>query len=103
MPPMNVPRSTPRETADEPMISSSSWNHTTSYTSAAAPLPTKSSHRSGSAADADLVGVGCLVRTDGRQCYLGLGDGRSRNPAGAFACALLRWHAAAPLGKRYSP
>ena len=30
MPPMKVPSSTPIETADDPMTSSSSWNQTTS-------------------------------------------------------------------------
>ena len=30
MPPMNVPSSTPSETADEPMTSCSSWNQTIS-------------------------------------------------------------------------
>src|SRR6188472_44221 len=90
MPPMKVPSRTPRETADEPMISWSSWNHTTSYTSAAAPLPTKSSHSRGSADEGELVVVGRLVVTDSRQCYLDLGDGRSRRPAESFACHTLK-------------
>ena len=30
MPPMNVPSSTPSETAEEPTTSCSSWNHTIS-------------------------------------------------------------------------
>src|SRR5215211_6664081 len=47
MPPMKVPRSTPSEMADEPMTSCRSWNQTISYTSAAQPLPTKSSSNAG--------------------------------------------------------
>ncbi len=47
MPPMNVPSSTPIETADEPITSCSSWNQTTSYISAAQPLPTNSSSSAG--------------------------------------------------------
>ena len=44
---MNVPSSTPSETADEPITSCSSWNQTTSYISAAQPLPTNSSSNAG--------------------------------------------------------
>src|SRR6185436_4670550 len=47
IPPMNVPRSTPIETADEPITSWRSWNQTTSYISAAQPLPTNSSSSAG--------------------------------------------------------
>jgi len=35
------------EMDDEPITSSSNWNHTTSYTSAAQPLPTKRTRRIG--------------------------------------------------------
>ena len=45
IPPMNVPSSTPRETAVEPMTSCSSWSHTISYTRAAHPLPMNSGSR----------------------------------------------------------
>ena len=44
---MNVPRSTPIDTADDPITSWRSWNQTTSYISAAQPLPTKSSSSAG--------------------------------------------------------
>src|SRR5436190_10178342 len=47
MPPMNVPSRTPSDTADDPMISSSSWNQTTSYTSAAHPLPINNASSAG--------------------------------------------------------
>src|SRR5215213_5511249 len=48
MPPMNVPSSTPIDTADDPMTNSSSWNQTTSYMRAAHPLPTNNSRSTGS-------------------------------------------------------
>jgi hypothetical protein len=44
---MKVPRSTPNEMALEPRLSESIWNQTTSYTSAAAPLPTNRRIRAG--------------------------------------------------------
>jgi hypothetical protein len=44
---MKVPRSTPIETADDPITSWSSWNQITSYISAAQPLPTNSRSNAG--------------------------------------------------------
>ena len=48
IPPMKVPSSTPIETDEEPTNSSSIWNQTISYISAAQPLPTNSSSSTGS-------------------------------------------------------
>src|SRR3970040_1676051 len=53
MPPMNVPSSTPIDTDEEPTNSSSIWNQTISYISAAHPLPTNSSSRIGSHCSVD--------------------------------------------------
>src|SRR5262245_52919845 len=47
MPPMKVPRRTAIDTADDPITSCRSWNQTTSYISAAQPLPTNSSRSAG--------------------------------------------------------
>src|SRR5690349_7178133 len=62
MPPMNVPSSTPMETAEDPITSCSNWNQTTSYMSAAQPLPTKSSRSAGrnrrGVIEKDLSGLG---------------------------------------------
>ena len=60
---MKVPSSTPIDTDEEPTNSSSIWNQTISYISAAQPLPTKSSSRIGQ----PLFGrmrVGCVYRVD---------------------------------------
>ena len=51
---MYVAKSTPSDTADDPITSSSSWNQTISYTRAAQPLAANSTRRIANGAPINL-------------------------------------------------
>src|SRR5438105_7623557 len=92
---MKVPRSTPIDTAEEPMTSWSNWNQTTSYMSAAQPLPTNRSSSAGRNRRGVIQGTFLASLNEENGCYHGdiRGKGGPRLPGGAGMCQRSDRHA----------